>query len=141
MRGRVGRGRLALAILGLALGLALGLGAAAAPADAPPPLYRGNGAEPETLDPHHSSGMTEFEIEVELFEGLVQYGPAGQPVPGVADRWAISEDGLTYRFNLRADARWSNGDPVVANDFVYAFRRAVDPATASSYAFILFPIA
>ena len=127
---------------GLAALLVLGSGAVAAPAGAAQSvLYRGNGAEPETLDPHHSTGMTEFELEVELFEGLVQYGPAGEPVPGVADRWTVSDDGLTYRFHLRPVARWSNGDPVVGDDFVYAFRRALDPATASSYAFILFPIA
>jgi oligopeptide transport system substrate-binding protein len=117
------------------------LGSGVAPAVAEQVLYRGNGAEPETLDPHHSTGMTEFELEVELFEGLVQYGPAGEPVPGVADRWTVSDDGLTYRFHLRPEARWSNGDPVVGDDFVYAFRRALDPETASSYAFILFPIA
>jgi len=135
MRGRVRRG--------LALALVLGLAAAAWPVAASDRqlLYRGNGAEPETLDIHHSTGMTEFELEVDLFEGLVQYGPAGEPVPGVAESWTVSDDGLTYRFHLRPDARWSNGDPVVADDFVYAFRRAVDPATASSYAFILFPIA
>jgi oligopeptide transport system substrate-binding protein len=133
MRGWV---RWALAPALGALAIAIGTAAAAEP----PALYRGNGAEPETLDPHHSTGMTEFELELELFEGLVQYGPAGEPVPGVADRWTVSDDGLTYRFHLRPEARWSNGDPVVGDDFVYAFRRAVDPATASSYAFILFPI-
>jgi len=134
MRGRVCGGLFALV---------LALAAAAWPVAAADRqvLYRGNGAEPETLDIHHSTGMTEFELEVDLFEGLVQYGPAGEPVPGVADRWTVSDDGLTYRFHVRPDARWSNGDPVLADDFVYAFRRAVDPATASSYAFILFPIA
>jgi oligopeptide transport system substrate-binding protein len=134
MRGRVRGGLLAFV---------LGLATAAWPAAAADRqlLYRGNGAEPETLDIHHSTGMTEFELEVDLFEGLVQYGPAGEPVPGVADRWTVDDDGLTYRFHLRPDARWSNDDPVLADDFVYAFRRAVDPATASSYAFILFPIA
>ncbi|MEJ0070010.1 MAG: peptide ABC transporter substrate-binding protein, partial [Pseudomonadota bacterium] len=104
-------------------------------------LYRGNGAEPETLDIHRSSGIPEFEIEVDLFEGLVHYGAAGEPVPGVAERWTVSDDGLIYRFELRETARWSNGDPVTADDFVYALRRAVTPSTASRYAFILFPIA
>ncbi len=104
-------------------------------------LYRGNGSEPETLDVHRSTGMPEFELQVDLFEGLVHYGPAGAPVPGVAERWTISDDGLTYTFALRSTATWSNGDPVTADDFVYALRRAVTPATASRYAFILFPIA
>jgi oligopeptide transport system substrate-binding protein len=104
-------------------------------------LYRGNGSEPETLDVHRSTGTPEFDLQVDLFEGLVHYGPAGEPVPGVAASWTIGDGGLTYRFALRAEARWSNGDPVTAGDFVYGFRRAVDPATASRYAFILFPIA
>jgi oligopeptide transport system substrate-binding protein len=132
----------------VALGAALGASLEASPIAAAPPaaaadsvLYRGNGTEPETLDVHRSSGMPEFDLEVELFEGLVHYGPAGEPVPGVAERWTISDDGLTYTFALRANARWSNGDPVTADDFVYALRRAVAPATASRYAFILFPIA
>jgi oligopeptide transport system substrate-binding protein len=116
--------------------------AAAQPAAAAdtPALYRGNGTEPETLDVHRSTGLPEFDLEVDLFEGLVHYGPAGEPVPGVAERWTISDDGLTYTFALRANAKWSNGDPVTADDFVYALRRAVAPATASRYAFILFPI-
>ncbi|HUA52389.1 MAG TPA: peptide ABC transporter substrate-binding protein [Candidatus Sulfotelmatobacter sp.] len=124
-----------------ALGLAASLLVAGPALGGDNVLYRGNGAEPETLDIHHSTGIPEFDIEVDLFEGLVQYGPAGEPVPGVADRWTVSDDGLTYRFHLRADARWSNGDPVTADDFVFALRRAVSPATASRYAFILFPIA
>ncbi len=104
-------------------------------------LYRGNGAEPETLDIHRSSGIPEFDLQVDLFEGLVHYGPAGEPVPGVAERWEVSADGLTYTFHLRNTARWSNGDAVTAADFLYALRRGVAPATASRYAFILYPIA
>jgi oligopeptide transport system substrate-binding protein len=129
-------GLLAVAMLRLAAALAP-LPAAAADHAV---LYRGNGSEPETLDIHRSSGIPEFELQVDLFEGLVHYGPAGEPVPGVAERWTVSDDGLTYRFHLRPDARWSNGDPVTAGDFVFALRRAVAPATASRYAFILFPI-
>ncbi|MBV8167154.1 MAG: peptide ABC transporter substrate-binding protein [Alphaproteobacteria bacterium] len=125
--------------LAAALGIVLAGTAPAAGAD-PSVLYRGNGTEPETLDVHRSTGVPEFELEVDLFEGLVHYGPAGEPVPGVAERWTLSDDGLTYTFALRADAKWSNGDPVTADDFVYALRRAVAPATASRYAFILFPI-
>jgi oligopeptide transport system substrate-binding protein len=129
------------------IGLAVVLGAAgiASPAAAAPDsgavLYRGNGSEPETLDVHRSTGLPEFDLQVDLFEGLVHYGPAGEPVPGVAERWTISDDGLTYTFSLRPTARWSNGDPVTADDFLFALRRAVAPATASRYAFILFPIA
>ncbi|MBI3514440.1 MAG: peptide ABC transporter substrate-binding protein [Proteobacteria bacterium] len=137
MRGWGRAGLLAVVVVGLAAGLGVPRNAAAEPAV----LYRGNGSEPETLDIHRSTGMPEFDVEVDLFEGLVHYGPAGEPVPGVAERWTISPDGLTYRFTLRPDARWSNGDPVTAGDFVFALRRAVTPATASRYAFILFPIA
>jgi oligopeptide transport system substrate-binding protein len=137
MRGWI-RSRRALA---LGLGLIASLALVPSAAGGPGVLYRGNGSEPETLDIHRSSGIPEFDLQVDLFEGLVHYGPAGEPVPGVAARWSASDDGLTYRFHLRADARWSNGDPVTAGDFLYALRRAVAPATASRYAFILFPIA
>lgn len=126
--------------LGVAMALAGALAGPPARADGSV-LYRGNGAEPETLDVHRSTGLPEFDLQVDLFEGLVHYGPAGEPVPGVAARWTISDDGLHYQFTLRTTAKWSNGDPVTADDFLFAFRRAVAPATASRYAFILFPIA
>jgi oligopeptide transport system substrate-binding protein len=103
-------------------------------------LQRGNGPEPQSLDVHKSSGVPEANLQVDLYEGLVHYGPKGEPVPGVAERWEISPDGLVYTFHLRGNAKWSNGDPVTAKDFVYSYRRAVDPATASKYAFILYPI-
>jgi oligopeptide transport system substrate-binding protein len=103
-------------------------------------LHRGNGTEPETIDPAKSTGVTENAIENDLFEGLVTFSPDGTEVPGVAESWEISDDGTVYTFHLREDAKWSNGDPVTANDFVYSFRRTVDPATASDYAPILSPI-
>ncbi len=103
-------------------------------------LHRGNGTEPETIDPAKSTGVTENAIENDLFEGLVTFSPDGKEVPGVAESWEISDDGTVYTFHLREDAMWSNGDPVTANDFVYSFRRTVDPATASDYAPILSPI-
>jgi oligopeptide transport system substrate-binding protein len=103
-------------------------------------LHRGNGAEPETLDPAKSTGVPEANIQVELFEGLLTYSASGAVVPGVAEKWEISDDGLTYTFHLR-DSKWSNGDPVTAGDFVYSLRRLVDPATASDYAYIVDDIA
>ncbi len=103
-------------------------------------LHRGNGTEPESLDPHKSTGVPEANIIYDLMEGLLVFSPSGKPVPGVAEGWDISEDGKTYTFRLRADARWSNGDPVTAGDFVYSMRRAVDPATASDYAPVMAPI-
>src|SRR5262245_13346130 len=96
-------------------------------------LHRGNGAEPETLDPAKSTGVTESNIQYELLEGLTTYSVDGLVIPGVAEKWDVSDDGKTYTFHLR-DSKWSNGDPVTADDFVYSWRRVVDPATASDYA-------
>ena len=76
----------------------------------------------------------------DLFEGLVTLGEDGQTVPGVALTWDTSADGKTWTFHLRKDARWSNGQPVTADDFVYAWRRQVDPATGSEYSQALAPI-
>lgn len=103
-------------------------------------LHRGNGAEPETLDVHRSSGVPAANIQRDLFEGLIAEGADGSYIPGVAESWKLSDDGRVYTFSLRADARWSNGDPVTARDFAYAFGRAVDPAVGSDYAFILWPV-
>jgi oligopeptide transport system substrate-binding protein len=103
-------------------------------------LHRGNGAEPETLDIHKSSGVPEANIQRDLFEGLVTEGADGKLQPGVAEKWEISADGKTYTFHLRQDAKWSDGTALTASDFVYAWQRALAPATASDYAFILWPI-
>ncbi len=102
-------------------------------------LHRGNGAEPETMDPQKSTGVTEANIQYEVFEGLTTYTPDGQVTPGAAESWDISDDGKTYTFHLR-DAKWSNGDPVTAADFVYSFQRLVDPNIAADYAPIADPI-
>ncbi|MEO0575747.1 MAG: peptide ABC transporter substrate-binding protein [Pseudomonadota bacterium] len=103
-------------------------------------LRRGNIAEPSTLDPHRSEGVSSGNVLRDLFEGLVAESATGALVPGASERWEISEDGLTYRFFLRADGRWSNGDAVVAEDFVAGIRRTVDPDTRSRYAPALSPI-
>ncbi len=102
-------------------------------------LHRGNGAEPETLDPQKSTGVTEANIQYQMFEGLTTYTPDGQVTPGVAEKWEVSDDGKTYTFHLR-DSKWSNGDPVTAADFVFSFQRLVDPAIAADYAPIADPI-
>lgn len=104
-------------------------------------LRRGNGAEPETLDPHRATSVTSSNITRDLFEGLTEMAPDGSLRPGAASSWTISDDGLTYTFTLRPEARWSNGEPVTASDWVYSFRRAVDPATLSDYSAMLNPIA
>jgi oligopeptide transport system substrate-binding protein len=103
-------------------------------------LRKGNGAEPQTLDPHRAQGVPEANILRDLYEGLVSEAPNGSLVPGAAARWEISADGRTYTFFIREHARWSNGASLTADDFVYSLRRCVDPATGSAYAAILAPI-
>lgn len=103
-------------------------------------LYKGNGPEPETLDPHKAEGVNTANILRDLFEGLTIEAPDGKVIPGAASRWEISEDGRVYTFHLRDPLHWSNGDALTADDFVYSFRRSVDPATGSNYSAILAPI-
>jgi oligopeptide transport system substrate-binding protein len=110
------------------------------PAAAEKVLRIANMAEPETLDPHKASTTNEHNILLNLFEGLVVLDPGGNVAPGAAESFAISEDGLTYTFRLRANAKWSNGEPVTAGDFVYSLRRIEDPKTRSQYAEVLYPI-
>lgn len=101
-------------------------------------LLVGNGAEPQELDPHLVSGVPEHRLLSALFEGLVDLDPATlEPIPGTAERWRISPDGTVYTFYLREDARWSNGEPVTAQDFLYAWERILTPALASEYASML----
>jgi len=96
-------------------------------------LHRGNGEEPESLDVHKASSTEAGNVQRDLGEGLVGYTPDGELVPAAAESWTISEDGREYVFSLRPNARWSNGDPVTAEDFVYSYRRLVDPDTAAVY--------
>ena len=103
-------------------------------------LHLGNGTEPQTLDPHRAEDVPSANILRDLYEGLTSEARDGTVIPGVAERWEVSADGLVYTFYLRDDARWSNGDPVTAEDFVYGLRRTVDPATLSLYSTILEPI-
>ncbi len=100
-----------------------------------------NGAEPETLDPHIMTGVPEHRLANALFEGLVTQHPETlQPVPGVAERWEVSQDGTVYTFHLRRSAKWSDGQPVTARDFHASWRRALEPTTASQYAYMLYPV-
>lgn len=104
-------------------------------------LHRGNGEEPQTLDPHLSTGVPAANVLRDLFEGLTTHSPGGEIVPGTALHWDVSRDGLNYTFYLRPDARWSNGDPLTADDFVWSFRRAADPQTGATYGRMLAPVA
>jgi oligopeptide transport system substrate-binding protein len=104
-------------------------------------LLLGNGAEPQDLDPQTSVAIADDNILIALFEGLTCIDErTSQAVPGVAERWEASADGHRYTFHLRPDARWSNGDPVTAGDFVYSFHRILSPALGSEYAYLLYPI-
>jgi oligopeptide transport system substrate-binding protein len=103
-------------------------------------FHRGNDSDPETLDPHKTSTVSEAHLLRDLFEGLVIHDMKGEVVPGVAESWTMSPDGKTYTFKLRANAKWSNGDPVTASDFVFSLRRMVNPETGAKYANILYPI-
>jgi len=104
-------------------------------------LLLGNGAEPRDLDPHVVIAYTDYNILVALFEGLTVLDEAtSRPLPGMAERWDISNDSLVYTFHLRADAKWSNGDPVTAEDFVFSMERILSPELASEYAYMLAPI-
>ncbi len=102
-------------------------------------LFVGNGAEPEALDPHIVTGVPEHHILVSLFEGLVDLDAKDlSPIPAAAESWTISDDQLVYTFNLRESAKWSNGDPVTAQDFLYAWERILTPALASEYGYMLY---
>jgi len=96
-----------------------------------------SGDEPETLDPQISNGQPEARLYMALYEGLVEYNPRTLgPDPALAERWHINNDSSEFTFHLRTNARWSNGDPIDANDFVYSFRRALDKQTASRNAYL-----
>jgi len=104
-------------------------------------LLLGNGAEPRDLDPHIVIAYTDYNILLALFEGLTVLDEAtSRPLPGMAERWDVSEDGLVYTFHLRTEAKWSNGEPLTADDFVFSMERILSPELASEYAYMLAPI-
>ena len=121
---------------------ALTLAACGGPSDVDPDsivLHRGNMAEPFSLDPHKASGTWENNIIGDMFIGLFTENAAGEPMLGMADSYEVSEDGLTWTFTLR-EAQWSDGEPVDANDFVFALRRILAPETLAQYAKVVYPI-
>lgn len=99
-------------------------------------LEFGNNGEPSTLDPQQSSLIDEFAIIGDLFMGLTTDSPEARPVPAMAQSWETSPDGLVWTFHLR-EAQWSDGVPVTADDFVYAYQRILKPETASTYAYLI----
>ncbi|MGQ0430762.1 MAG: peptide ABC transporter substrate-binding protein [Gammaproteobacteria bacterium] len=120
-----------------------------APGDQAPPdpagvgatLKRGNGGDPGSLDPALAEDLHAFNVLADLYEGLLAFGADGVPVPAVAERWSVSPDGLVYRFELRTDARWTNGEPVTAQHFVHGFRHVLREGSDSPLAFLLAPVA
>lgn len=99
------------------------------------------GDEPESLDPAVSTGQPEARIYMALYEGLVEYDPKTlNPIPALAERWDVNNDSSEFTFHLRKTGRWSNGDPIDANDFVYSFRRALSPELASRNAYLAYYI-
>lgn len=102
-------------------------------------LIIANGAEPGSLDPATSKGLEELRIVMALWEGLMRLDPkTAQPIPGLAERYEVSPDGRVYTFHIRTNAKWSTGERITAHDFVYSWRRVLDPLTASEYAGQLF---
>ncbi len=97
-------------------------------------LHRGLSSDPESIDPHKARSVQAAEVLRDIGEGLVAYSATGELVGAAAESWSISDDGLTYTFKIRPEARWSNGDAVTAEHFVFSLRRLVDPATAAFYA-------
>ena len=104
-------------------------------------LHYGNGAEPQGLDPHVVTGMPENHLIRALFEGLAVKNPVTlEPEPGVAERWTFNEDRSVITFYLNPNAKWSNGEQVTADDFVWSWNRALHPETGNLYAYMLYPV-
>ena len=135
-RGEGIRATLALVASALLLAACGGGDSAPPPASgaAPVVLNRGNGPEPESLDPQRARTDAELTILRDVYEGLTALDAEARPAPGAARAWTVSEDGRIYTFELRDGLRWSTGEPVVSEDFAFALRRLVDPKTASPYA-------
>ena len=110
-------------LAGLGAALVFGVSGAAFAAGE---LRIANSGEPDTLDPHHVSGVWENRIIGDMFMGLATEAADGSVIPGAAERWQVSDDGTVYTFTLR-DHTWSDGTPVTADDFVFALRRILDP--------------
>ncbi len=104
-------------------------------------LHYGNGSEPQGLDPHVVTGVPENHLIRALFEGLAVKNPYTlEPEPGVAESWEFSEDGRIITFHINPAARWSNGDPMTAEDYVWSWQRALNPAMGNLYAYMLYPV-
>ena len=103
-------------------------------------VRRGNGEDPSSLDPARAEGVHGFSVLTDLYEGLLALDADGSVIAGVAEAFDVSDDGLSYTFRLRGDARWSNGEGVTAHHFAAGMRRTLLPETGSAYSFLLYPI-
>lgn len=104
-------------------------------------LHKGNGDEPAGLDPHTTTGMPEYHIQMAVFEGLVSKDPNTlETIPAVAESWTVSDDGLIYTFKIRDNAKWSNGAELTAEDFVWSWMRGLLPNLGNQYAYSLYVI-
>ncbi len=126
--------RVAIVLLLSAIGAYIYFSAPVTTLDGETVLHRGNGAEPESLDPHKARSTQAADVLRDIGEGLVAYSGTGVLIAAAAEKWEMSEDGRQYDFWLRPEARWSNGETVTAEQFVYSFRRLVNPETAAFYA-------
>ena len=104
-------------------------------------FHYGNGSEPQGLDPHVVTGVPENHIIRALFEGLAVKNPYTlEPEPGVAESWDISDDGRVVTFHINPQARWSNGDPMTAHDYVWSWKRLLSPTLGGEYSYMLYPV-
>lgn len=104
-------------------------------------FHYGNGTEPQGLDPHIVTGVPEHHLLLALCEGLTSSNPrGGESLPGSASSWTVSEDGKTYTFYLQENGKWSNGDPVTANDFVWSWERILTASLGSQYPDMLYSV-
>ena len=102
-------------------------------------FHYGNGSEPQGLDPHIVTGVPEHHILIALCEGLTSSNPkGGEPLPGMAESWTLSDDGKVYTFKINKNAKWSNGDSVTAEDFVWSWKRVLTPSLGSQYTDMLY---
>lgn len=106
--------------------------------NAPKYIRYSSGPEPSSLDPRKSNGIPEINIENQIFEGLTALDAAGSVIPAAAERWEVSPDFLTYKFHLRKSGKWSNGEPVTAHDFEFAWKETLSPDIASKNAYLLY---
>ena len=98
-----------------------------------------SGSEPESLDPQIPTGQPEARVLMAMYDGLLEYHPKTmEPIPALAESWETSKDGTEYLFQLRKNAKFSNGDPITAKDFVYTLRRAMSPELAAQNAYLAY---